>query len=75
MEAPADRHMAENGKPGRKGGDDALILGLATGLSPTVAAERAGLGMRTAYRRLKDPDFRLRVAKARDGLCYETRIL
>src|SRR6267378_3683426 len=56
------------GKPsGRKGGD-ALVLALATGLSLPQAARKAGIGVNTAYVRMKDPEFRKEVTKARDDL-------
>ena len=50
--------MAENG---RRKGDDALLLALASG--QTVRA--AGIGERTATRRVADPDFRRRVGELR----------
>jgi hypothetical protein len=59
-----------NGKSrptGQKGGD-ALILALAAGLSVPQAAKRAGLGVNTAYVRVRDPAVRRAVAKARDDL-------
>lgn len=66
---------AERGKPvaqnGKKNVDDALVLALATGLSVPTAARRAGASERTAYRRLKDPAFRRRVAETRSALLSE----
>jgi hypothetical protein len=50
------------------GGDDALILELASSSTVRVAAERAGVGERTVYRRLDDPAFRRRVSEARGEL-------
>ena len=52
--------MAQNGTPGKKGGHDALVLALAQGLS-VAAAKRAGLSIRTVYRRLEDPAFRQQI--------------
>ena len=54
--------MAENG---RLKGDQALILAMAEGRTVREAANTAGLGERTATRRLADPDFRRRVAESR----------
>jgi hypothetical protein len=52
--------MATNGR-----NNDALALALAAGDSIAAAAAKAGMGERTAYRRLADPDFRRRVAELR----------
>jgi hypothetical protein len=60
--------VAENGK---KNADDALLLGLATGLSVPAAAQRAGVSERTAYRRLDDPGFRRRISETRTALFTE----
>ena len=49
----------------RRKGDDALLLALAAGKTITDASIAAGLGERTARRRLDGPDFRRRVAEAR----------
>src|SRR5262245_32571470 len=54
--------MAENG---RRKGDDALLLALAGGLTVRDAAQAAGVGERTATRRLADLDFRRRVSQVR----------
>jgi hypothetical protein len=54
--------MAENG---RRKGDDALLLALASGQTVRDAAHAAGVGERTATRRLSDPTFRQRVAEFR----------
>jgi hypothetical protein len=50
---------------GRKNTDAALALALASGLTVGAAARRAGVGERTAYRRLADAAFRARVAALR----------
>ena len=54
--------MAENG---RLKGDDTLLLAMAEGRTVREAASVAGVGERTATRRLADPAFRRRVAEAR----------
>ncbi len=54
--------MAENG---RRKGDAALLLALASGETVREAARLAGIGERTATRRLADADFRRRVAELR----------
>jgi len=54
--------MAENG---RRKGDDALLLALASGQTIRDAARTAGIGERTATRRLADPAFRQHVEKLR----------
>jgi hypothetical protein len=46
-------------------GEDALILALAAGATAREAAERAGMGERTVYRRLMDAEFRRAVGEAR----------
>jgi hypothetical protein len=54
--------MAENG---RRKGDAALALALASGRTVRDAAEAAGIGERTATRRVADADFRRRIAELR----------
>jgi len=54
--------MAENG---RRKGDAALLLALAAGQTVRDAAAAAGIGERTATRRLADTAFRRRVAELR----------
>ncbi len=51
--------MAVNG---RCRGDESLISILAAGTSVQEAAVKAGVGERTAFRRLNDPEFRQRLA-------------
>jgi AcrR family transcriptional regulator len=58
--------MAENGRPADD--DGPLILALVAGMSVSKAAERAGVGERTVYRRLADADFRQAVSEARGRL-------
>jgi hypothetical protein len=50
---------------GRKNADDRLALELAAGRTVTESAEAAGIGERTAYRRLEDPAFRRLVSELR----------
>src|SRR5262245_17224870 len=57
--------MAENG---RRKGDAALVLALASGQTVRDSARAAGVGERTATRRLADADFRRRVIETRAAL-------
>jgi hypothetical protein len=50
---------------GRKSADDVLLLTLACGSTVESAAVKAGISARTVYRRLKDPEFKRRVAEVR----------
>ena len=50
---------------GKKYADDALLLALACGASPEAAAQKCGVSLKTAYRRLRDPKFRARLDAAR----------
>ena len=52
----------------RNRGDELLLGALAAGSPVEQAARAAGLSTRTAYRRLADPAFRARLARARDTL-------
>jgi hypothetical protein len=54
-------------------GDGELILALAAGATVREAARRAGVGERTAYRRLADADFRRTVNEARGRMFEATR--
>jgi hypothetical protein len=56
---------------GRKNADDALATALAGGAPVRAAAERAGVSERTAYRRLADAAFRLRVAGRRAEMAQQ----
>jgi hypothetical protein len=49
----------------KKTADAALVVHLASGVSPAGAAKLAGVSEATCYRRLADPDFRQRVEAAR----------
>ncbi|SRR5579884_3864613 len=53
---------------GRKNADGVLALALAGGLTVEAAAGRAGVGERTAYRRLADPAFCVRVTELRSEM-------
>jgi hypothetical protein len=53
---------------GRRKGDDALLLALATGETVRDAARSAGIGERTATRRVADPDFRRRITEIRAAM-------
>ena len=53
---------------GRKNADSELIASLARGTTVKEAARTAGVAERTAYRRLKDADFRDRVQEARKAM-------
>jgi hypothetical protein len=53
---------------GRSAADDALVTALASGATVAAAAQLADVGERTVYRRLRDPDFRARVERARADL-------
>ncbi len=50
---------------GRKRADDALLLALACGATVEAAAAKAGVGLTTAYRRLKNVAFRARLDATR----------
>ena len=50
---------------GRRKGDAALLLALAGGQTLRDAAASAGIGERTATRRVAEPEFRRRVAELR----------
>jgi hypothetical protein len=49
-----------------------LLSALAAGCSVEQAARAAGVSVRTAYRRLANPGFRVRLAAARDELIVAT---
>jgi hypothetical protein len=59
--------MARNGRPGKKG-EVKLLVALAAGATVRKAAASAGIGERTAYRHLENPEFRRRVQRARNGM-------
>lgn len=47
------------------GSDEALMIALACGSTVEAAATKAGLAVRTAYRRLDDPEFRKKLQEFR----------
>jgi hypothetical protein len=49
----------------RRKADAALILALACGATPESAAQKAGFGLRTGYRRLAEPAFRAQGTEVR----------
>jgi hypothetical protein len=49
----------------QKKGDPELLLALACGASMESAARKAGISIRTAYRRLENPEFRRRLQALR----------
>jgi hypothetical protein len=56
--------------------DEALLTALAFGATVESAARKAGMGERTAYRRLADPAFQARLDEARrDMVLRTTRML
>jgi len=58
--------MAHGGREnGRRNADDALIAALVGGATVREAAATAGMGERTAWRRLDDDAFRARLDEAR----------
>lgn len=52
----------------RSNADELLAAALAAGSTVEDAAKAAGVGRRTAYRRLEDAEFAARVQQLRDGL-------
>ena len=57
---------------GRRRADDILLMALACGLTTEAAAQKANVGVATAYRRLKDPDFMHRLQQIRAGMVQRT---
>jgi len=55
-----------------KAEEQALVTALAFGATVENAARKAGVGERTAYRRLADPAFRARVDQARQETVLRT---
>jgi hypothetical protein len=56
----------------RKGADQALLVALACGATVENAARKAGLGERTAYRRLRDPVFLQQLQQLRAEMVQRT---
>lgn len=57
---------------GRRKGDAALLLALASGQTTRDAARTAGIGERTATRRVADPEFRRLIAQTRNEMTNRT---
>ncbi len=53
---------------GRKIADDTLVLALACGSTIDAAATKAGVSRVTVYKRLGDPEFQAKLAKARSDM-------
>jgi TATA-binding protein-associated factor Taf7 len=51
--------------------DEALVAALASGLSYVEAAEKCGISKATVCRRMRDREFRRRVAEARGDMVHE----
>jgi hypothetical protein len=56
----------------RRRGDEVLVTALACGATVEGAARKAGLSVRTVYRRLADPDFQERLRQERAELARRT---
>jgi hypothetical protein len=52
----------------RKKADTGLIVSLACGTSVETAAQKAGMSVRTVYRRLADPEFQAQVKEVRTDM-------
>ena len=57
--------MSTNEVIGRRRADDALVMALACGATVEAASAKAGISSATAFRRLKNPEFKARVEAAR----------
>jgi hypothetical protein len=55
-----------------KKAEDALLLALACGATVEAAARQCGLSESTAYRRLREPDFRRRLQEMRADMVQRT---
>ena len=56
----------------RRRGDEVLVTALACGATVEGAARKAGLSVRTVYRRLDDPDFQEQLRQERAELARRT---
>jgi hypothetical protein len=59
-------------KTHRKKREEALLLALACGATVESAAQSVGLGQRTVFRRLADPEFRKRLQSLRGDMVQRT---
>jgi hypothetical protein len=57
---------------GRKRADEALVMALVCGATVENAAHTAGVSVRTAYRRLRNPEFRQRLQQAQGDMVQRT---
>jgi hypothetical protein len=55
-----------------KAANEALLTALACGLTVEIAARKAGIGERTAYRRLADPAFKARLNQLKTDMVLRT---
>ena len=60
---------------GRKNADPVLLAALAFGATAEAAAQKAGVGVATVRRRLKDPEFGRRLQELRDDAAQRTSSL
>jgi hypothetical protein len=71
-EPPEDGEGPNLADNGRQKGDVALLLAIASGQTVRDAAQQAGIGERTATRRMADPDFRRQVNELRADMVDRT---
>jgi hypothetical protein len=57
---------------GRQRADDQLLMALACGATIQAAAKQSGLAERTIYKRLKQPDFQLRLRDVQTDILKRT---
>jgi DNA-binding MurR/RpiR family transcriptional regulator len=57
---------------GRRSADERLLTLLACGMTVEAAAQQAGVGPATVYRRLRDPGFRQRLQRVRADFVQRT---
>jgi len=57
---------------GRRNADERLLTLLACGFTVEVAAQQAGVGTTTVYRRMKDPNFRRQLQRVRADFVQRT---
>jgi hypothetical protein len=53
---------------GRRNTDEMLLMALACGATVEAAAQKAGLGRTTVFRRLQDPEFQTRLQQIRSDM-------
>ena len=68
MSDPTRHDLAEIGMDSQLQGDDQLFQALVSGCHIENAAAVAGISVRTAYRRLADPAFKVQLQDARQSL-------